>query len=613
MSFLYPLGFLGLLGIPILILIYILKNKYTEQVISSTYIWNLSEKFLKNRKPISKLSGIISLILQILVVIAISIGIAHPRFILANQARDYCFILDGSASMNTVQSGTTRLELGKEKIKDIIKNSVDGSKYTLIHLGDSARVIYQYVEDKDFAVSMLDSISKTDMSSSLVDCLSYAQSYYNENRALQTYLVTDRNYNTENVELIDVREASINYAIESASYEHIASTLKVEGSIISYDEAKTLDIDLVIDGKVKETKQVDLSANTSKEISYILNMDSFSSIELRINNEDDLSTDNYYVLYNALQNNLTRTLLISDAPTYLYSAIKIWKKSTIDVFACDEYKADLMKDYDLYIFDSYVPDSLPQYGTVWILNAPKNISDSGFTYQSYVELNSAGALTLPKSSNSQFKKLTKDIAADNMYIESYHKYGQYRNFTNILTYNETPVVFAGTNNFGNREVVFSFDIHRSNLGMIPDFIYLIGNLLDYSFPTILDQTNFTCGDYVMVNVLSNCKSILVESPSQTKTYLDTSNITADYRLTEAGTYSLTMMLGNDEKVIKIFSSLPSSESHFIDASEEMIKLDGNRSTDYADGVYDNLMIIFIVLAVLYLADWMVYCYEQHQL
>ncbi|MDE5565837.1 MAG: VWA domain-containing protein, partial [Anaeroplasmataceae bacterium] len=300
MSFLYPLGFLGLLGIPILILIYILKNKYTEQVISSTYIWNLSEKFLKNRKPISKLSGIISLILQILVVIAISIGIAHPKFILANQARDYCFILDGSASMNTVQSGTTRLELGKEKIKDIIKNSVDGSKYTLIHLGDSARVIYQYVEDKDFAVSMVDGISKTDMSSSLVDCLSYAQNYYNENRTLQTYLVTDRNYATENIELIDVREATINYAIESASYEHIASTLKVEGSIISYDEAKTLDIDLVIDGKVKETQEVNLSANTPKEINYIVNVDSFSSIELRINNEDDLSTDNHYVLYLSL-------------------------------------------------------------------------------------------------------------------------------------------------------------------------------------------------------------------------------------------------------------------------------------------------------------------------
>ena len=50
MTFLYPLGLLGLIGIPILIIIYIIKQKYTEQTVSSTYIWTLSEKFLKRRK-----------------------------------------------------------------------------------------------------------------------------------------------------------------------------------------------------------------------------------------------------------------------------------------------------------------------------------------------------------------------------------------------------------------------------------------------------------------------------------------------------------------------------------------------------------------------------------
>lgn len=78
MNLLYPLGLLGLIGIPVLILIYILKNKYTEQVISSTYIWTLSEKFLKQRTPINKLVGIISLILQILVVLFVSVAVAHP-------------------------------------------------------------------------------------------------------------------------------------------------------------------------------------------------------------------------------------------------------------------------------------------------------------------------------------------------------------------------------------------------------------------------------------------------------------------------------------------------------------------------------------------------------
>ena len=63
MSFLYPLGLLGLIGIPILIIIYIIKTKYTEQTVASTYLWLLSERFLKRKNPFSKISGIISFII----------------------------------------------------------------------------------------------------------------------------------------------------------------------------------------------------------------------------------------------------------------------------------------------------------------------------------------------------------------------------------------------------------------------------------------------------------------------------------------------------------------------------------------------------------------------
>jgi len=65
MSFLFPLGLLGLIGIPIVIIIYILQSKYNEQTVTSTYIWHLSEKFLKKKNPFSGLTGLISLLLQI--------------------------------------------------------------------------------------------------------------------------------------------------------------------------------------------------------------------------------------------------------------------------------------------------------------------------------------------------------------------------------------------------------------------------------------------------------------------------------------------------------------------------------------------------------------------
>ena len=93
MSFLYPLGLLGLIGVPIVILIYILKNKYNEQTVPSTYLWTLSERFFKKRNPLSGLAGIISLILQILTIIFVSLAIARPVFVVRESALEYCNVL----------------------------------------------------------------------------------------------------------------------------------------------------------------------------------------------------------------------------------------------------------------------------------------------------------------------------------------------------------------------------------------------------------------------------------------------------------------------------------------------------------------------------------------
>ena len=152
MTFLYPLGLLGLVGIPVLILIYIIKNKYTEQTVSATYLWTLSERFLRRRNPLNKLAGIISLILQILAVALISLIIAHPVLVLPNAANEYCFILDASGSMLMQSEGKTRFEEGKERIAALIDESVDGSTYSLIYVGENTGLIFEKLDNKEQAL-----------------------------------------------------------------------------------------------------------------------------------------------------------------------------------------------------------------------------------------------------------------------------------------------------------------------------------------------------------------------------------------------------------------------------------------------------------------------------
>lgn len=613
MSFLFPLGLIGLVGIPILILIYILKNKYTEQVISSTYIWNLSEKFLKSKKPISLVSGIISLILQIMIVIAVSFAIAQPRLILKGQAKDYCFILDGSASMNRIQSGVTRLDLGKSKVKSIIDESKDGSTFTLIHIGDSTRIVYQQLDNKEQAIELLDSsVLPAYLAPTMVDSISYAQNYYSQNKSMQTYLITDKNYSTNHIELINVAEETKNFAILDAKYEQIASLIRIDGTIISYTSDEDLNLEVLINSVSKEVQTIACEKAKETAFHFTLNVDELESIELRIQNEDGLKEDNSKIIYSSVFNHSYRTLLVSDAPTYINSAISIWKKTSMAVVSSKEYSSS-MRGYDLYIFDSIELEELPDDGAVWLINIDDSLPQSGFILQDSITVEDGVPLTIPNSTNTIFKSLTENLTGQNIMVQSYLKYGQSRSFTNILMYDENPMVFAGTNSYGNREVVFAFDLHKSNISMLPDYTYLIGNLLNYSFPTILEKTSYVCGDTLTVNVLGHCRKILVQSPSGKKSYMDTSNITSEYYLTEAGTYQLIMTLGEEEKIFYIYASMPSVEGVDVDASTENLSLEGEREENYQDGFYENLMIIFIVLAVIYLADWAVYCYEQHQL
>ena len=52
MSFMNPSGLWLLLGIPVLIILYLIKAQHEDRPVSSTYIWKLSSRFMKKRLPI---------------------------------------------------------------------------------------------------------------------------------------------------------------------------------------------------------------------------------------------------------------------------------------------------------------------------------------------------------------------------------------------------------------------------------------------------------------------------------------------------------------------------------------------------------------------------------
>ena len=625
MSFLYPLGLLGLIGIPILILVYVIKSKYTEQTVASTYLWTLSERFLKRKRRPSPLAGIISLILQILAVTLISLAIAHPIITVPDSANEYCFILDASGSMRTDAGlvpeegeepvAMTRFEAAKAAIREKIDRAIDGSIFTLVYAGDNTAVIYERTEDKEQALLLLDELRPAYNTLDLTDAIGIAQGYFNENTSLKTVLVTDSDYETaHNIEVVNIANRVDNYSLSGIGHTHLGDTLTVTGLLTSFESDRDLTLSIHLDGAETpaETKTVPVKAGEPTPFSLSAETKSFSSVKIRIAETDAQPLDNEFIIHNVTSENSYNTLLVSERPFFLESVLRSQLDANIDVMTPEEY--DGRVGYGLYVFDTVVPldMTLPTDGTVWMVNVNGNVEGSGYTVQGDVSLAKAELLTPSTSSSSATQTLLEGMNGKEIYVTRYVKCGFYRNFTTLLSYKGSPVVFAGVTEFGNREAVIAFDLHDSNLPLLYDYTVLIRNLLAFSFPDMIDRTTYECGELATVNVITNCESIRVETPSGDVTYLDTDGASDSFRLTEVGIYTVNMTVSGSAREFYIWSAMTEAECDPT-VTHDAVALQGEATSGGFDGRFDPMWIIFITLLVIFLADWMVYCYEKYQL
>lgn len=618
MSFSYPLGFLILLFIPVLIILYILKNKFTEQTVSSTFLWKLSEKFLKRKRPISKIYGILSLILQCLVVAVIAIMVSGPAIRLPNQARDFCFIIDSSGSMGMKNGDKTRYDMAKDEICDIIDSSVEGSTFTLISCEDKTNVVYEGITNKTSAQSQLRALSISSIDSNCVDALPLAQSYFDNNKSLSIYLATDKEYTTNPlINLIKVNSNSHNYALENITYDVSVRKLTLSGNVKTYNITGDVKISLYVDDEFKAETTITTNANNENNFNFseITIGETYDSIKVVIDTADDLSYDNEYIIYNLVQEKYNKVLLVSDNPLYLENMLNALGSLDLTVISEKDYYPTQYGGYGLYIFDCYNPNELPKDGSVWLINVEGVMNNYGFNYQDSLDFGNVGReLELNERSNPVLSSIKDGLIDETLYITQYQKYGLYNNFDTILSCEGNPVLFVGTTNSGNREVVFGFDLHNSNLPLSMNYITLIRNLINYSFPTILDTTSYVAGDSLMVNVLAGCSSIEIIAPNGSSMYLDTTGAIAQYILNESGSYTVNVTINGKVNKFLIYSAYPESESNIISQPETTnLSISGTPEAHYGDGIYKSLVYLFIALGVIFIADWVVYCREQYKL
>ena len=568
-----------------------------------------SEKFLKKKKPLKKITDLISLILQVITVLILSISIAHPVFTIPNSAANVCFVLDISGSMNINNGSITRFEKGKQKIAELVNSSSNGSTFTLITASKETKVILEKEENKEKVLNKLNEISLDYSSSSLIDALTTIQNYYNEQKIGHTYLITDKTYSSvSNIDLINVSSQEENYALYDSKYQIRKGKINISGNLISYESDSVLNINLYLDDKFIVSQEVNVNKMVEKQYSFSIDEQEFSSMKVEITNSDALSLDNINILYSVGSKNVCSTLIVTGNSTfYVSSILKAIGNVKIEEISPSSYHNQ--QGYDLYIFDSYSPNVLPNDGTIWLINTSKNIASSGFVVQNSVSLKDGGKTIYEQEKSSLYNELTKNTKNNSVSINQYMKYGLYREFTTILSINKIPLIFAGNNDYGNREVVFSFDFQNTDFPLLYDYIVLMRNFLNYSNPSPLENLFYKVGEDINVNIVNDCSSVKVISPSNNISYLETNFSQTSFSLDEVGTYQFDFLINNEIKTYKIYVEFDSEEGKIFD-NQTSIDLINNSNNLKFDGILDNLFIVILLAAILFSIDWMWYSYEQ---
>lgn len=628
MSFNFPLGFLLLLAIPILIIIYIIKNKYKEKVVSSDYIWDLSKKFLKKKNPLNSIANLLNLIIQCLCILFLSFSLADPVFNFKNGAENEVYILDASASMEMLnEDGSTRLESAKKEISELVDQASNGSTFTLVVSDSNSRTLCENIQDKAIFNSILNRVEIDYSESSLENAISLAQSISSNGKGSHFSLFTDKEVKIgEGIDAYNVADTNKNYAISDLRISNVKEEdvpyVLLEADVTSYSEDTNLEVEFFFDdesvGKVsQDVKQDELTTFSVKLDNLNDKYSQYSSIKASIVTEDYLKDDSEYVIYNSEDFDTTDILIVSNSPFYFESVFNALNKNNVkvrydSVTPVVYAMAGGSIGYDVVIFDGYAPEDLPVDSAVWLFNCGDSIPNSGFYFQKEYTVADPGIKASYANNNDDllYQELTKDLVKREITIKTYLRYTLNSKFTTILSYDNLPFIFAGRNGYNQREIVFNFDLHNSNFPLLADFIILMRNCVTYSNPSVLNKFNYKAHDDIVFTFPDTALSCEIITPSGEKDYLSAVDLKS-YTLKEVGTYTITVELANNKtRKINIFSSFPISERVPVSEDENTYSIIISGDTPKADYIFNALIAVLIVALVLLLSDWMLYSHEQ---
>jgi len=387
MHFITPLALLWTIPIGgIIVVMYILKLKRKDVVVSSTFLWRQVIRDVQANAPFQKLRRNLLLLLQLIAAALIIFALSGPfqRFF-ANGGRNIVVIVDTSASMGATDVQPSRLDEAKRKAHDLVRERKPGDLMMILsassrpqaatgftHEGAELDRAIDGLKAHDTPTNMRDALnlaadlvaSRNNGDSGVIDLISdggfESQSGATGPDGGLQYNLANLNLGKTHVSFHPVGKRQDNVGITAVDFRrNLGTERSVQLLVVTHNYShapKKFNEEIYADDNLVEAHEINLPANGEDTQPYDLpEPDHPVKMHVKLDIHDDMAADNEAALV-LKPRKLLKALLVGSENLFLENALKV--DPSVSLSKTPQFTSG--KGYDVVVFYDAAPAKLPE-------------------------------------------------------------------------------------------------------------------------------------------------------------------------------------------------------------------------------------------------------------
>jgi Ca-activated chloride channel family protein len=387
MHLISPLALLWTLPIGgLIVVMYILKLRRKDVVVSSTFLWRQVIRDVQANAPFQKLRRNLLLLLQLIAAALIIFALSRPflRF-LANGGRNIVVIVDTSASMGATDVQPSRLDDAKRRAHELVRQRRPGDLMMVLSASSRPQAATGFTHEGAELDRAIDSLKAHDTPTNMRDALNLAADLVasrnngdsgvidlisdggfesqtgatSPDGGLQ-YTLANLNLGKTHVNFHGVGKRQNNVGITAVDFRrNLGSERTIQLLVVTHNysrETKKFNEEIYADDNLVEAHEVNLTPNGEDTQPYDLpEPDHPVKMRVKLDIHDDMAADNEAALVLKPRKTL-KALLVGRENLFLENALKV--DPSVQLSKTPQFTTG--KGYDVVIFYDAAPAKLPE-------------------------------------------------------------------------------------------------------------------------------------------------------------------------------------------------------------------------------------------------------------